>query len=133
MGWKPLKDVVRAVKNVFDPSQGETFTPGDGGGRQADRSVEQQRQYNLWLSRSKYSREKAIRSGGDMNLLSATDDKDYMNLAETEFGENRLKDDDFVNSLLSAYSTRGAELKSGRTQRKSSLGGGAQAGYSLLG
>ena len=43
------------------------------------------------------------------------------------------KDEGFVNSLLAAYSTRGAELRSGRTQRKSSLGGGAQAGYSLLG
>lgn len=130
MGWKPLKDVVRAVKNVFDPSQGETFTPGAGGGRQADRSVEQQRQYNLWLSRSK-----AIRSKSDMSLLGASSDKDYMDLAEDEFGKRSdvLKDDDFVNSLLSAYSTRGAELKSGRTQRKSSLGGGAQAGYSLLG
>ena len=152
MSWNPFKDVEKAVrktyKKVIEPVVEPIIDIGKGGKRTekavggAKRFVRPgmkeakedntqriyQRQYDQLYKR------RTAQKFADINLLHASSDQDLMNQAEREFAQSpeMLEDESFVNSLLSAYSTRGAELKSGRTQRKSSLGGGAQAGYCLL-
>ena len=149
MGW----DDFNPFKVIKETVEGTLGTVGDiaSGGKKATKRFkdtektayggygaptpdERAEQRNRRVEARRYRKMVAQRDF-DLNVMQATSDEDLMKQARLEFNENPqvLKDDDFVNSLLSAYSTRGAELKSGRTQRKSSLGGGAQAGYSLLG